>query len=136
MGALVNGIISEHVDVDSHNLGILSVIEFGGLPFIPQRIFWVTDVPAGEMRGGHAHYKTEQILICAAGKILVKTASGNGEIKQELLKPGQYTYVGKMVWDEQIFMTGKDVLLVLASTSYDRNDYITTYNDYLSKFKK
>ena len=115
--------ITQYVDLDKHHCGILSVLEFNTLPFIPKRIFWVTDVPQGETRGNHAHRKTEQLLVCLQGSIMVQTDMGIGVDKQ-ILNVGQSVYVGRMVWDSQVFLTGKDILLVLASTAYDKDDYI------------
>ena len=47
--------------------GNLLPIEFSQLDFDPKRIFVVNDVPVGDVRGNHAHYKTKQYLICTKG---------------------------------------------------------------------
>ena len=99
--------------------GSLVPVEFKDLAFVPKRLFYVTDVPDGCRRGDHSHYKTEQILICIKGKIGVDL---NGDYF--ILKENEYIYVGKEVWDAQSFLTGEDILLVLCSTNYDKNDYI------------
>ena len=44
--------------------GLLVPIEFAQLPFMPKRLFYVSNVPKGEERGNHAHYNTKQILTC------------------------------------------------------------------------
>lgn len=115
--------ITQHVDLDKHHTGMLSVLEFKGLPFVPRRIFWVTNVPKGEERGNHAHYLAEQVLVCVQGMILVRTDDGKLKL-EHILKSGDYIYIGRMVWDSQIFLTDNDVLMVLTSTSYDKKDYI------------
>lgn len=51
--------------------GALTPVEFSALPFTPQRIFVVRDVPAGEARGGHAHRTNTQALICLQGEVRV-----------------------------------------------------------------
>ena len=111
------------------NEGILIPIELWDLPFVPARVFYVTDVPAGDIRGKHAHYKTEQILICVQGKIDVTLRSKN-QAGSTLLTPGQCIYVGKMVWDEQRYVTGNDILLSICSTPYDPDDYILDYEQF------
>ena len=37
------------------------------LPFVPMRAFWITDVPAGAMRGGHAHTSCQEALFVLRG---------------------------------------------------------------------
>lgn len=99
--------------------GSLVPVEFKDLDFVPKRLFYVTDVPNGCRRGGHSHYETEQILICIKGIIGVKL---NDEYF--LLHENEYIYVDKGIWDAQDFLTKEDILLVLCSTNYDKNDYI------------
>lgn len=52
--------------------GCLFPIDLSYLPFEPKRIFYVTNTPKGEIRGKHAHFNTQQILVCIQGIILVK----------------------------------------------------------------
>lgn len=114
--------------------GTLVPIEFASLPFEPRRVFYVYSVPKGEERGMHAHYKTEQILICIKGQIKVKLH--DGEIASEIiLNPNDHIYIGKMVWDSQVFLTGEDVLLSLCSTKYDKLDYIEDFFQFVDMVK-
>ena len=103
--------------------GVLYPLNFSDVPFQPKRMFLVLDVPKGVKRGDHAHYETEQFLICLKGEVEVLLYDGS-EYTSTLLEPMQGLYVPKLIWDSQIFKTGDDVLLVLASTDYDRADYI------------
>jgi len=126
--------ITNHIDLDKHHCGILSVLEFDKMPFSVRRVFWVTDVPQGEERGNHAHCQTEQMLICIKGAIMVRTDDGKGR-KEHMLRPGDYQYVGRMVWDSQVFLTGKDILLVMASTTYGKDDYINDKEMFLEQLR-
>lgn len=103
--------------------GILCPIEYSDLPFQPKRTFFVSNVSKGAERGKHAHYETEQLLICIQGQILVKLFDGSTEIKK-IINPTEGIYVGRLVWDSQVFLTGSDILLSLCSTRYDKCDYI------------
>jgi len=107
--------------------GCLYPLEFEKLPFYPKRFFIISDVPQGEKRGGHAHYHTEQYLICLKGKIEVSLHDGEVE-SFIILEPMQGLLVPSLVWDSQSFLTGEDILLVLASTSYNREDYIESFS--------
>ena len=113
----------------SDERGHLYPLEFDRIPFTPKRLFIVSDVPKGEVRGEHAHYKTEQFLICLSGEIEVILEKGDGETRVTLT-PFQGVHVPSMVWDSQVFKTGKDNLLVLASTHYDKTDYIESINEF------
>ena len=109
--------------------GSLIPIEFKDLPFVPKRLFYVINAPFGCLRGCHSHYKTEQILICIKGKIAVDLGiKGPFEEDFFILTENEYIYVGKRVWDAQSFLTGEDILLVLCSTNYDKNDYVSDSN--------
>lgn len=103
--------------------GTLIPIEFKDLGFKPKRLFYVVDVPQRARRGEHAHFKTEQLLICVKGMIGVQLYDGKS-LDYVTLEENEYVHVHNLVWDAQDFLTGDDVLLVLCSTNYDRSDYI------------
>ena len=57
--------------------GNLTPIEGGvDVPFEIKRIFYLYDVPGGESRGAHAHYKDSQFLIAASGAFEVMVDDG------------------------------------------------------------
>ncbi len=104
--------------------GKLVPVEFTSLPFEPQRIFYVTDVPINEWRGDHAHYSTKQILICLKGQILVRLETSKGEVSEMLLNKDESCFIDNMIWDSQKFIEEGSILLVLCSSSYIEGDYI------------
>jgi dTDP-4-dehydrorhamnose 3,5-epimerase-like enzyme len=114
--------------------GILIPIEFDSLPFIPKRIFIVKNVPICEERGNHAHYETQQILVCLKGKIEVKLYDGQS-VSNYVLNEGESIFIDKMIWDSQIFHTGDDVLLSICSTEYNPMDYINNLDEFNDLFK-
>ena len=104
--------------------GSLVPIEFESLPFEPKRIFYITGTPKYGVRGCHAHLECEQILICLQGTILVNLYDGqNWETR--LLRKNENLYIDKMIWDEQVYVTGDDILLSICSIPYDEKDYIS-----------
>tara|TARA_R100000008_G_C3557749_1_gene154225 strand:+ start:572 stop:979 length:408 start_codon:yes stop_codon:yes gene_type:complete len=115
--------------------GTLVPIELSDLPFEPRRIFYVSGVPKGEERGNHAHFETQQILVCLQGSILVKLHDGT-DLKEYRLKPNQAILVEKMIWDSQVFETDNDVLLAICSTNYDKSDYIEDFSDFIITVNK
>ncbi len=105
--------------------GTLNALSFDGMPFEPQRIFYVTDVPAGETRGGHAHKECKQYLICIKGKIKINVHGVLDSFYHEvLLSAGESFFIDNMWWSKQQYMTGDDILLVLCSLDYDKDDYL------------
>jgi dTDP-4-dehydrorhamnose 3,5-epimerase-like enzyme len=111
--------------------GDLVPLEFKNIPFIPQRIFFVKNVPEGTCRGRHAHYNTKQLLICLKGKIKVVQHNGNEE-HTSYITENESVLINNLVWDYQEFSSNQDVLLVLCSTPFDKEDYIGDFE----KFKK
>jgi dTDP-4-dehydrorhamnose 3,5-epimerase-like enzyme len=102
--------------------GFLRFLEFEKLSFNPQRIFWVSGVPKGAVRGGHGHYSDQQQLFCIKGEVVVVLVSASGE-REFILKEGDSCFMDKMVWAQQTYLTGQDILLVLCSTKFDAEDY-------------
>jgi len=49
------------------NRGNLTYLESDHLPFIIKRVFWTYDVPGGEVRGGHAYRRQEELIIALSG---------------------------------------------------------------------
>ena len=102
------------------------------IPFPMKRIFHVYGVRDTDVRGQHAHYTTKQLLICVSGKIEVLCDDGKNKRKYLLESPQQGLLIPEMIWDEQIYSTEDTILLVLANTEYDVEDYIEDYE----KFKE
>jgi len=109
--------------------GTLVPVEFKGLLFEPKRLFYVTGVPRGQVRGQHAHREGQQYLICQAGEIGVTLNDGESE-KTCILQSGQGILIEKMVWGSQEFRTRGAILLVICSSEYDKDDYITDMEEF------
>jgi hypothetical protein len=111
--------LSHHGD---KRTGTLSYMELTDLPFIPRRMYYIKDVPTGETRGKHGHFEDQQYLFCLQGQIKVEFFSKTGtEIRT--LEPGDAVFLDRMVWSQQEYMTGKDIMLVLCSRAFDKEDY-------------
>ena len=113
--------------------GTLVPIEFNkSIPFEVKRTFHVSGVNDADVRGQHAHYKTELVLVCVSGKIKAFCDDGIERKKIILDDPSLGLYIPSMIWDEQIYCTKDTTLLAFASTNYTIDDYIVDYD----KFKK
>lgn len=117
--------------------GSLSVAEAEQhLPFTPKRLFWVFDVPTNKVRGEHAHKKLQQYLICLKGSIniVVDDAKTRKEIILDCPNKGLFLPAG--VWGVQYNYSKDAVLLVAASDTYDPDDYLRDYSEFVEYVNK
>jgi hypothetical protein len=113
--------------------GSLGVIDFADieLPFTPHRIFYIFGVGAGVTRGKHAHKKCKQFFIQLSGSSKLSYINKKGKGVHLLDKPSEGFLAEELTWCEISDFSQGSVLLVLASDSYDVDDYIhdlSTFN--------
>lgn len=106
------------------------------VPFEIERVFYLYDVPGGEGRGAHAHKKLHQFMVSVMGAFEVVMDDGT-ETKRVRLDRAYYgLHVPPMIWAHEENFSSGGICLVLASMSYDENDYIRNYNTFLREKKK
>lgn len=101
------------------------------IPFEIKRVFYIYDSDKTVIRGQHANLNSEFVLINIAGSSKVRLTDGREELIVELNKPMTGVYIPKMIWKDMYDFSENSILLVLASTHYDGNEYIRDYNQYL-----
>ena len=106
----------------SSELGHLTACETI-LPFSAVRTFWIYGVPANGIRGGHRHKSTRQALIAINGHVSVFLEDENNSTTIDLANPSECLIVEPEDWHTMEFGESA-ILLVMASTMYDANDYI------------
>ena len=113
------------------DIGYITVVEpEHHLPFPIARTFWTYFTPESIVRGRHAHYRTEQVLVALAGRIIVTTEQADGTLQTfRLESPDIGLYVPPNVWHTMQY-SHTAVQLVLTSTSYDEADYIRDYDQF------
>jgi hypothetical protein len=102
--------------------GIVTSLEFNGLPFIPQRFFTTTVSSAGMTRGKHGHFVCEQIIFSLQGEILILVKTLEFQESFSLVPSGKAIYLPAGTWSAQTFLTGEEILGCLASHPYDPSD--------------
>nr|WP_318715586.1 FdtA/QdtA family cupin domain-containing protein [uncultured Treponema sp.] len=116
--------------------GRLVVIEGNrDIPFDIKRAFYVYGSDATVKRGQHANRESEFVLVNVAGKSKVRITDSENEAIVELDKPMKAVYIPKMVWKDMYDFSEDSVLLVLANTHYDGNEYIRNFDDYKKEMK-
>lgn len=115
----------------SEDIGQLVVAENENLPFVVKRAYWTFDVPTAKIRGHHAHYELQQLIIAVHGviEIIIETLDRVRHIFN-LNHPSQALYVPRMCWRE-IKFSPNAVLLCMASMEYGEEDYIRSYYDFV-----
>jgi len=106
------------------------------IPFEIRRVYYLYDVPDGEVRGGHAHRTLEQFIIAVAGSF--KLVLDDGRERKELRLNRAYcgVYVPRMIWEELEDFSPGSVCLVLASELYDETDYYRDYAGFIAAVRE
>jgi NDP-sugar pyrophosphorylase family protein len=106
------------------------------VPFAPARYFVVFDVPSLELRGEHAHKQCQQFLICLHGSCRVLLDDGVQRCEVTLDRPDMGVFMPEMIWGTQYRYSPDAVLLVFASRTYEANDYLRTYDEFLAELER
>ena len=128
---MISPYLFEFPKLGTPDIGYISVTEQQRqLPFEVQRIFWTYYTPESIVRGRHAHHTTEQVLVAAAGRIIVTTELADGTIQIFRLEdPHTGLYVPPHAWHTMQY-SHSSVQLAFASIPYDEKDYIRSYDDF------
>lgn len=111
--------------------GNLSFFEEGdSFPFEIKRVYWIYDVPGGEIRGGHAYFYNEEFIIALSGSFDLVISDGVQSQIFHLNRSYIGVYVPRMYWRELTNFSTNSVALIASSTLYDDTDYIRNYDDY------
>lgn len=101
------------------------------IPFEIKRTYWIYDVPGGEARGGHAYKETEEFVIAISGAFDVTVDDGKEKKTFSLNRSYYGLYIPKGLWREIENFSTNSFALEFASTSFNEDDYVRDYNDYL-----
>lgn len=101
------------------------------IPFEIKRVFYIYGSDRDVIRGRHANYNTEFVLVNVAGTSKVKVDDGVEQRIFSLDRPHTGIFLPRMVWKDMYDFSEDSVLLVLASEHYDEKEYIRDYGKYL-----
>ena len=114
--------------------GKLVVVEGAqDIPFEIKRVFYIYGSDSQVVRGQHANRNSEFVLINVSGSSKVRVDNGFEEEIIELNRPRMGLYLPTMVWKDMYDFSADSILLVLASTHYDGNEYIRDYDEFLKE---
>lgn len=101
------------------------------IPFKIQRVFWTYDVPGGEVRGGHAYFKQEEIIIALSGSFDVIITDKKGKQAKYSLNRSYYgLYVPARNWRHMENFSTNALGLHLSSSVFHANDYLRDFETF------
>ena len=110
--------------------GLLGVTEFAGMPFVPQRFFWLSSIEGNAIRADHAHRTCHQLLVCLAGSLTATITTVANEVVAHAMSVGTTIHLAPLHWLELSAFSKDAVLGVLASEPYDQSEYITERSEF------
>ena len=111
--------------------GNLSFIEeFNHIPFKIMRSYWIYDVPGGETRGGHVYKENQEFIVALSGSFDVVIHDGINREVISLNRSYYGLYVPQGIWRQMDNFSTNALGLVLASTYFDKNDYIYDFDEF------
>jgi hypothetical protein len=116
--------------------GNLSYIEEENqIPFKIRRVYWIYDVPGGEIRGGHAFKEQKEFIVALSGSFDIIIHNGKSRFQYHLNRSYFGLYVPNRLWRHMENFSTNSVVMILSSTNFNEDDYIDDFNKYL-KFMK
>jgi dTDP-4-dehydrorhamnose 3,5-epimerase-like enzyme len=113
----------------------LSTHERDALPIDIKRILVIKDAKNDDVRGGHTHHKTRQILFAINGTCTVTLDNGKEKATVSLETFSRGVLLEPYVWHTMENFEPHTILLVLANTEYNEEDYIRSYDEFLKYIK-
>ena len=111
--------------------GNLSFVEeMNHVPPVIVRTYWIYDVPGGEFRGGHAYRNNKEFIIALSGSFDVIIDDGTEKQVFTLNRSYYGLYIPNGLWRELGNFSTNSLALILASTTYDVEDYIRDYSEF------
>ncbi|TDP00918.1 sugar 3,4-ketoisomerase [Flavobacterium sp. 245] len=106
------------------------------IPFEIKRTFWTYDVPGGEIRGGHAYYEQEEIVIALSGSFDVVVTNADNSTDIFSLNRSYYgLYLPAKTWRHIENFSTNALALHVSSKSFSSEDYVRNFEDYKKMFK-
>lgn len=117
--------------------GNLSFIEeLNHIPFKIKRIYWIYDVPGGQIRGGHAFKEQQELIVALSGSFDVEVDDGEKKQAFSLNRSYYGLYIPNGLWREMNNFSTNSLAMVISSTFYSEDDYIRKYKDFKIWVKK
>lgn len=101
------------------------------VPFSPKKVLVVDGMKKTDVRGKHAHKKTNEIVIPLSGGCDVEVTDGTTTKEYYLCANGEGIYLPAKLWRVLKNFQKGTILLIIADTLYNEKDYIRSYDQFL-----
>lgn len=106
------------------------------IPFDIARIYWIYDVPGGEIRGGHAYKTLQEVIVALSGSFDVILNDGREEKKITLNRSYFGLYLPRMMWRHMENFSTNSLALVVADQPYQEAEYLRDYKEFQQEVTK
>lgn len=121
------------IEDDRGNLSFIE--EVSHIPFKINRVYWIYDVPGGEFRGSHAFIEAEEFIVALSGSFDIVLHNGIEEIKYSMNRSYYGLYIPKLHFRRLENFSTNSLALILSSRTFDENDYIRNFDEFLNYIK-
>jgi len=101
------------------------------LPFQMERVYWIYDVPGGQIRGGHAFKEQLEFIVVLSGSLDVVVFDGKEEKRYALNRSYYGLYIPNGIWRRMENFSTNSLVICMASTEYNSKDYIRDKVEFL-----
>ncbi|MCK4663297.1 MAG: WxcM-like domain-containing protein [Bacteroidales bacterium] len=101
------------------------------IPFKIERTYWIYDVPGGQVRGGHAFKKQQELIVALSGSFDVLVDDGEKKEIFSLNRSYYGLYLPAGLWRQMQNFSTNSLAMVLSSTHFNADDYIYDYEKFL-----
>lgn len=100
------------------------------VPFIIKRVYWIYDVPGGEVRGGHAFKQQQEFIIALSGSFDVMLHDGKQDYRFHLNRSYNGLFIPGFIWRSMENFSTNSLALVAADTTFSQDDYIRDFDNF------
>ncbi len=100
------------------------------LPFSIARAYWIYDVPGGEIRGGHAYKKLQEVVVALSGSFDIVLNDGQNTKRITLNRSYMGLYIPKMIWRHMENFSTNSLALIVSDKHYNGEEYIRDFEEY------
>lgn len=115
---------------------LVALEEQHNIPFSIKRVYYLFNTKENVRRGLHAHKNLMQVAIAVRGSCRFVLDDGAERIEVLLDNPAQGLLIESFMWREMYDFSDDCVLMILANSHYDENDYVRDYDEFIELANK
>ena len=96
-----------------------------------RRVYWLHDLDPMEARGHHAHKELQQLVVAVSGSFEIELDNGRERRTETLDRATEALYLPPLLWRRIRAREPHAALVVFASASFEEDDYIRDYDQFL-----